>query len=165
MTLKDFLNIFTVSDPQGGRRLKVTTDGGVDILNDALTLSDPNGGRAIKVQIEEGGYKVYTALLTQEDANDPSANVLKNTIGDIVWTRVGDGEYIGTLSGAFPIDKYFAPMPIAGLDSDVNSGGGNSTYSYYRVDDDNVYVVSTQFEVGQSDNVLNNSPIEIRVYD
>jgi hypothetical protein len=28
--------------------------------------------------------------------------VLENTIGDIVWTRLGLGSYAGTLSGAFP---------------------------------------------------------------
>jgi len=51
------------------------------------------------------GYKIYTALLTQVGTSAPTATVLENTIGDIVWTRSGTGEYIGTLASAFTIDK------------------------------------------------------------
>ena len=53
-------------------------------------------------------YKVYSAYLIQNGSNDPVVTVLQNTIGDIVWTRDSTGYYIGTLSGAFPGDKFWA---------------------------------------------------------
>ena len=39
----------------------------------------------------EPTYKVYTASLTQTGTDAPVANVLENTIGDIVWTYSSDG--------------------------------------------------------------------------
>lgn len=103
-------------------------------------------------------YKVYTALLTQTSTNPPVANVLENTIGNIVWEYLATGQYIGLLLGAFPSTKYFNPMPANGYDADVNNGGGGNPYSWYRFNDDKIVVVTT-------DGTLNNSPIEIRVYN
>jgi hypothetical protein len=104
-------------------------------------------------------YKVYTALLTQSGTNPPVATILENTIGNIVWSYSGVGQYSATLTGAFPVDKYFAPIPIQGYDESVNSGGGGGGYSFYRLSDDAVTVIV----VNGNDN-LSNSPIEIRVY-
>jgi hypothetical protein len=53
---------------------------------------------------QSGGssYLVYTALLSQSGTNAPVATVLENTLGGtVVWTRVGAGDYFGTLAGAF----------------------------------------------------------------
>ncbi|MBK8990155.1 MAG: hypothetical protein IPM39_29510 [Chloroflexi bacterium] len=50
-------------------------------------------------------YLEYVALLSQVGGNAPSAAVLKNTIGTITWSRVGEGNYIGTRTGAFPSGK------------------------------------------------------------
>jgi hypothetical protein len=44
----------------------------------------------------------YIATISQSGTSDPTVTVLENTIGDIVWTRLGLGSYAGTLSGAFP---------------------------------------------------------------
>lgn len=46
-------------------------------------------------------YKGYSALMSQTGTDDPTVTVGGNTIGDIVWTRVDDDEYRGTLAGAF----------------------------------------------------------------
>ena len=40
-----------------------------------------------KINASGGGYKVYTALLTQETEVPFNVIVLENTIGDIVWTN------------------------------------------------------------------------------
>lgn len=105
------------------------------------------------------GYKVYTALLTQSGTDAPVATVLENTLGgDIVWSRDGEGNYIGTLNNAFPSNKYFAPMPINGFDSAVNYGGGNEPYFYARLDDNSISIIT-------ADDQLLDSPIEIRVYN
>jgi hypothetical protein len=50
--------------------------------------------------------KKYVALLTQSSTSVPSATVLENTLGGtLAWTRGGQGEYTGTLSGAFTSNK------------------------------------------------------------
>lgn len=51
-------------------------------------------------------YLVYTALLTQTGTDAPVATVLQNTLGGpVVWTYNDVGSYVGTLSGAFTVDK------------------------------------------------------------
>jgi len=52
MTIKDFLEIFTISDSSGGRKLKVNAS--ANDLTDILTTTDPSGGRAVKVDLS--GY-------------------------------------------------------------------------------------------------------------
>lgn len=52
-------------------------------------------------------YKVYSALLSQSGTDAPTAIVLENTIGEIVWTRDDVGVYVGTLNGAFTLYKTF----------------------------------------------------------
>lgn len=50
--------------------------------------------------------KTYMALISQSGASAPTVKVqTPNGIGTIVWTRVGAGNYLGTLSGAFTLDK------------------------------------------------------------
>jgi len=50
-------------------------------------------------------YKVYTALMSQSNSDNPVVKVLHNTLGNIVWTRDQEGIYIGTLSGRFTHNK------------------------------------------------------------
>lgn len=52
--------------------------------------------------------KEYKAVMIQAFANPPIAGaIFENTIGNIVWSYVGVGEYEGTLAGAFPEGKTF----------------------------------------------------------
>lgn len=50
-------------------------------------------------------YKVYTFGLFATGLMDPTVTIYENTIGDIVWTRDGGGDYSATLSGAFTSDN------------------------------------------------------------
>lgn len=60
------------------------------------------------VPIDGRPYKVYTALLSQSGTSAPTAVILENTFGGaIVWTTLGDGQYVGTLAGAFTENKTF----------------------------------------------------------
>jgi hypothetical protein len=55
-------------------------------------------------------YKVYIAKLTQVGTDAPIPTVLTNTLGgELVWTRDGEGAYLGTLVGGFPDENkvYF----------------------------------------------------------
>lgn len=53
--------------------------------------------------------RVYRALLNQDGTTAiPTAIVLENSLGGtIVWTRVSEGIYLGTLTGAFVNNKTF----------------------------------------------------------
>jgi hypothetical protein len=80
---------------QGGANKKATTQ----------DIADLGGGGA--------GYLVYTALLSQTGTDAPVATVLgDNTIGNIVWTRVGVGAYTGTLAGAFVSGKTYLSIGV-----------------------------------------------------
>jgi len=52
-------------------------------------------------------FKSYVAQLDQPgDTSAPVATVMENNLGGaIVWTRTGVGEYLGTLTGAFTVNK------------------------------------------------------------
>src|SRR3990167_9364436 len=50
----------------------------------------------------------YVALLAQAGTAAPTATVLENTLGGtVVWTRVAAGNYRGTLTGAFTLNKTY----------------------------------------------------------
>ena len=103
------------------------------------------------------GYKVYTALLTQTGTAAPVATVLDNTLGGtVVWTRSGTGIYGATLNGAFVSAKTWAII------------GGNyvSPSSFLRVNRADANIMSVVTESGGiSDGILENTSIEIRVYN
>jgi hypothetical protein len=100
-------------------------------------------------------YKVYTALLTQTGTDAPVATVLENTLGgDIVWSYVEVGVYYGTLEGAFPYDRTFFLM---------SPHGTRNHFIGYDSDDD--VIVTTNNNGVQEDGDLNNTSIEIRVYN
>lgn len=103
-------------------------------------------------------YKVYSALLNQNGINDPTAIVLENTIGNIVWTRDSGGVYFGTLTGAFTADKtFFIITPnSAGVDNSI------FTIQYQTTD---YFALSTSDGVSYLDGLLINTPVEIRVYN
>lgn len=111
------------------------------------------------------GYKSYVALLIQSVTDAPSATVLENTIGDIVWTRDIAGRYYGTLANAFTENKTFI---FFNKNNNVSSSDFVATIStvndvillngVIRYDSENeelVFNMEDTFTVG----------IEIRVYE
>jgi hypothetical protein len=103
------------------------------------------------------GYKKYIANISQTGILDPTVTVLENTIGDIVWTRLGVGYYLGTLIGAFPnISKTYCV---------INQTGGAYGIAYFDVNGiDEVIIRWADFTGTPLDGVLNNNTIEIRTY-
>jgi len=103
------------------------------------------------------GYKRYIATISQAGIADPTVTVLENTIGDIVWTRLGVGYYLGTLIGAFPnISKTYCV---------INQTGGAYGIAYFDVNGiDEVIIRWVDFTGTPLDGVLNNNTIEIRTY-
>jgi len=103
-------------------------------------------------------YKVYTALLTQSGTDAPVATVLDNTIGNIVWTRNDIGQYLGTLSMAFPQNQTFYQTAI------ISKSSNGSAVEMMWNDVDSL-TVQTQSSNLDTDDFLNYTPIEIRVYN
>jgi len=99
----------------------------------------------------------WTNASTLTNAGNPTAIVLENTIGNIVWTRNGLGEYFGTLTGAFPSGKVIClsnqiDMPTMTL--------------LLRKNNDIISInTGTPGTTTIADNILDNTSIEIRVYN
>ncbi len=52
--------------------------------------------------VGEQATLIYEAFVTQTGTSAPTVVVKRNTIGSIVWSYSNVGQYVGTLSGAFP---------------------------------------------------------------
>ena len=102
-------------------------------------------------------YKVYTALLTQIGTSAPTATVLENTLGGtLVWSYSTTGVYGVTLSNAFTANKtiIFSSNPK-----------DNLNFVRMTVNPPNFVLIYTYYNNVASENVLDNWPIEIRVYN
>jgi hypothetical protein len=102
-------------------------------------------------------YKSYVALISQSGTAAPTAIVLENTIGNIVWARQGFGDYFGTLTGAFPSGK------VVCFSNQIDM----PTMTTILRENENVISINTGTPGTNviSDNILNNTSIEIRVYN
>jgi hypothetical protein len=108
---------------------------------------------------EHHNYVEWEGLLSQSAADAPEEVVGKNTLsGKIAFTRVTDGEYLGTLVGAFPVDKTF--ITIGSFD---RSWGED--VKAFRLDDDNISIRTGNSTDFIDDDVLDNTPIYIKVYN
>lgn len=105
---------------------------------------------------EQQSKKVYVALL-KEDENGLNISVLENTIGNIIWTVDGVGEYYATLSNAFTEDKtavYATPNE------------GSFSFGGFSDSVDTVYFSATNLEeVYESGFRSSNVTIKIEVYN
>jgi hypothetical protein len=60
----------------------------------------------VEGRITEGGVKVYNARGSQTGVAAPTITIYSpNTIGNISWSYSSAGNYVGTLTGAFPSDR------------------------------------------------------------
>lgn len=99
-------------------------------------------------------YLVYTARISQTGVLDPTVDVLKNTIGAIVWTYDSPGTYAGTLIGAFTLDKTWFSINQEDDVNIVNTIGRT---------DANIVKIKTYDNGVLTDGILSTS-LEIRVY-
>lgn len=106
--------------------------------------------------VDSRPYKVYTALLTQSGTDAPVATVLENTLGgEIVWSYDGVGGYIGTLNNTFFQNKTIFFGSYVGKDS----------INMFRSNNNVVEVNTLDSQRFASDDILQNTSIEIRVYN
>lgn len=111
-----------------------------------------------EIEVPEVNYKIYRAILTQIGTNAPTATILENTIGNIVWSRTNTGIYEATLNGAFLADKTYYP-------TFGTSNAFNRIY-IHRVNDNSIRIscLSDDTLTGL-DNEIYEFPIEIIVYN
>lgn len=122
------------------------------------TILNNEGGASVRGKLNEvtevAPSTRYNAYISQAGTAAPSADVRANSVGSIVWTRIGVGEYRGTLSNAFA-------NPI--LLINFRSAGGLRAADFYLIDQDTV-AIETYAPVGAlSDGVLD-AFIEIMDY-
>ena len=104
-------------------------------------------------------YRVYTGLISQIGTSDPTVVIIENTLGNIVWTRTNNGQYLGYLPGEFLATKTFLLTS-----SDYSLNPLNQARQFIRNSDDYIAIL-TQINGVVADGLLENTPIEVRVYD
>ena len=94
--------------------------------------------------------KRYLAILTQDGVNAPVPTPLVNDLGTIVWTRLAQGQYRGTLAGAFANAVF--PNDLAQTSGGIASGGVQ-----FVPEDDDSFLIETYDDLGVliDDNLLN----------
>ena len=123
----------------------------------------------------EPPYKVYTALLNQTGTNAPVVTVLENTLGyDIVWSRVNAGGYTATATefAIEDVNKFYCNIGNrlpSGASTDITSYiveasnlpvGSPSSFEVYTKT-----ILNSTGVVTIGDNILEFTPIEVRVYN
>ena len=143
----------------GGLRVMVATEGySVEddgIITDNLVVR----GRINGIPVEPSCYK-YVANLYQTGTNDPVAYVKEGSFGDILWTRIGQGEYEGFIQN-WEIGTIL-DTEITVMINNVNYDGVIS--AQYIPSNNSIYILTTQIGVGYVDNYLNFTTLEIRYY-
>jgi len=135
--------------PFTGTTVTITGDLVTNIPN-AAVLGTKNTGELTVA------YTNYVAKITQLTTGAPTALELSNTIGNIVWTRVGVGSYEGTLTGAFTGNQILL----------VNNPLSTRTVYFYNASDpDKIYIDSIDVNTGlPADYDSDELYIEVRVY-
>jgi hypothetical protein len=126
---------------------------GQTLSDDGMVVSNLTVTGTINGDVVVNSAK-YIATISQSGTSDPTVTVLENTIGDIVWTRTTNGDYRGTLTGAFPIDKTY--LMLSNTDQCqvlIRWLGANQ-----------IMIRTFDFSVNYLDGLLTYNTIEIRTY-
>ena len=106
---------------------------------------------------ERISIKEYHCVMDISGTNLPTVKIMHNTLGDIVWTRIGTGECMGTLTGKLPRNKF--NVMIGQM-----SGNRKMVWGGYQLNDNQVYL-RTQTSTGSQSEGAANCTIIIRVYN
>lgn len=110
-------------------------------------------------------YKVYSALITQTGATDPTAIILENTLGTITYDYITNGTYNILSSNLFVLDKTFIFINLARNDA---AQPDICITKYFDLSTINLF--SYYYDVGlarffPADDLIINGNLEIRVYN
>ena len=137
-----------------GDNLTIENDG---IATTNMTITQTLNGRAVSDILPT--YTKYIALISQTSTSAPTVIELENTIGPIIWTRVGTGIYYGTLTGAFTLDKTYVMLNNVQPDSIVMASRSSS--DTILIQTTNLHSPTAAFH----DSHLVKNTLEIRVYE
>jgi hypothetical protein len=129
---------------------------GQTLSEDGMVVSNLTVTNSINGAVVVNSGK-YIANLLQSSTTDPTATVLENTIGDIVWDRLSTGYYRGTLNSAFPS----ADTTYISISGTVDPG--LVTAYWYNSNQIRVYTRNTSLDA-LADDLLTYTTIEIRTY-
>lgn len=127
--------------------------------NRTIYFPDADGIIALTTDIPTLTYTKYIGNMVQIGTGNPSVLVFENTLGSIVWTRTGVGQYQGALAGAFPVTaKVWCAKPSttgSGLRYNLTFAGTAPGFIYLsQYADDNTTLIDG----------IDLASIEIRVY-
>lgn len=133
-----------------GDGLRGLVIGDNNILNDDGIITPRING----IVVNSGAY---IANITQVGTSAPTVIEFANTIGEITWTRTAVGEYLGT--PLIPFSKTTTFIIIGNVEHDYLA-------SAYINTDGNVVIITCRTQThAHADSRLNNSPLEIRIYE
>jgi len=139
--------------------------GATDIGADFTNVGAPNNNEgtsfiAINNEIPNSwGESEGSALIFNTGA--PVATVLENTIGNVWFTYVANGTYLINSNGLFTIDKCWCTRVI-----ELGVSGPSNRGVLYDYENGNQFAITTELDIDSpSNDLLNNTPIEIRVYN
>ena len=142
----------------GGTRSMIVGDGNIvgtdEIFTPSLRTGSINGVPTGIVP------KIYIANLSQLAALDPGADILNNSFSDITWTRIGVGNYRGSID-SYTLGTIF-PQEISVVINNVMFDGIVS--ATYLFPTNEIEVTTSQIGVGFADTYLNSTTIEIKYY-
>jgi hypothetical protein len=94
----------------------------------------------------------------------PVVTVLENTIGNVWWTYIGDGNYgANIINNAFTTDKTF--VMIGSQDAAISGGPFWAQYSTEQGEGSILFQSLNPTLLTSEDNWFTRTPIEIRVYN
>ncbi len=139
----------------------------LDPLTDSekINLIQDNNINTLELRVPQ---RIYTAFINQSTTDNPEVIVFENTVGNIVWRRTDAGKYTGNLPTVFLMDKIVVVTPCGtSYVSPPFLDDTCYTFSIKRVHFQNYFEISIETYNTEilSDDVLNNTFIEIRVYD
>ena len=161
---KTNINEYSIINANGQSILKVNLEYIYDANENPYTENDWDVFRFEQVgaqnttDVSAVKPKTYKASLTQSGTSAPTAVVLENTLGDIVWTRNDTGYYFGTLLGAFTSGKT---LLLIGQ----NYGNDKKEITYINLDsEDSIYIETVDNGVNSDSVLVNSVSILIEVY-
>lgn len=141
-----------------------------DAVGSFRTVKDGNDYKLISKH-EDGDFEIllnrkgsskiltYSCLLTQTGTNAPTDDIFQNDFGtSLIWSRISAGHYRSRIEINSVIKNVFQQKKTKYL-----LQNNNSTYCYATwIEDTGKYYVD--IFTNSSDNILNNHPFEITVY-
>jgi hypothetical protein len=145
--------------PSSAGKTVTLTSADTQTASRTIKLPDNDGTIALISDIPPPAYTKYICSLNQTGITDPTVQVLENTIGSIVWTRTGVGQYIGVLSGAFPsIQKTWFSKP------NTQSYWGNYGAFLSRINANEIQLLTTDTDQVTPVDGAYSTSFEIRIY-